>query len=315
VEDEVIVPRGRAAPALFALAALAGCALVVDLDGLEGPPLTDGGNGDGTSPSPTPDAAPPDDARAADTAPPCAAKVTVDSKFDATLADWRGLQMGVSGYPTVESFLGDPAAVLLPKITVPPGAGTDGGPPDPQKIDARSGLWRPSAVPLVAFDLDVETNVTCTSSASCADGLAIAWIDSADLADLDNQNYGHISGFPKARNGAAIIFDDYQNDPAPDEVSDPAPPTLQIIQLDADKAVGTYKWHVATAPLSFLGAWQKVHVALRNGEVTVTVGSTSLAGKVRPFARGLFGFTTGTGGKTDAVAVRNVHAKFYDCAP
>src|SRR4051812_27569183 len=151
--------RRRAACALFACVALAGCSLLVDLHGLAGPPVAN----DGASPPPGPDAMAPPDASATDTAPSCAATVTIDSKLDSTLADWLGRQSGVAGYPRVETFAGSAAAVLFPKITIPSGGGTDGGPPDPQKRDARSGIWRPSAVPLVAFDLDVETNVICTA--------------------------------------------------------------------------------------------------------------------------------------------------------
>jgi hypothetical protein len=311
------VARRRALPIVLAFATLAGCALTVDLDGLEGPPLREDADAAEASPSPdgdvdgaTPDGAPPPDA-----APPCKPTLTVDAKLDATLGDWRAFSQGADGYPRVEAFAGGPAAVLLPKITIPPGAGTDGGPPDPQLVSARSGLWRPAAVPLAAFDLDLEAFVTCTAPGSCADGLVVAWIDATDLGLLDNANTGHMAGMPSARSGAAVVLDDYQNDPAPKGVSDPAPPSLQIIQLDATKTLGHYDWHVATTPHAFLDAWRKVHVTLRGDQVTVTSSGTTITGKVKPFARGLFGLTSGTGGETNAVGVRNVRAAFYACVP
>lgn len=293
---------------------LAGCSLVTDLSGFS-EPVTDAGT--------PPDAAAPSDARppsddagddAAGDAPSCVPSVVADTKIESGLEDWLPFAYRANGYPKVEAFGGGPAAVLFPTVVVPAGAGTDGGPPDPQIYGAHSGIWRPGAVPLAAFDLDVEVFVACTTTSSCADGLVVAWIDSTTLADLTNTNDGHVAGLPASRAGAAVILDDYGNDAT--ETTDPPPPTIQIVQLDATKSLGQYPWQAATAGLSFLGAWHRLGVRLRGGDVSATIdGAAVLSGKVRAIERGLFGLTAGTGGETDAVALRDLHAKFYACVP
>lgn len=292
---------------------LAGCSLVTDLSGFSEPVVDGGGVADAApsdAPLPTDDAG--DDVGT--DAPSCAPSVVVDTKVESGLEDWLPFAYRANGYPKVEAFGDGPAAVLFPKVVVPPGAGTDGGPPSPEIFAAHSGIWRPGAVPLAAFDVDVEVFVACTSTSSCADGLVVAWVDDATLGDLTNTNDGHVAGLPAARAGAAVILDDYQNGAT--ETTDPAAPSVQIVQLDATKSLGQYPWQVASAGLSFLGAWHRLGVRLRGGDVAATLdGAAVLAAKVRPVARGLFGLTAGTGGETDAVALRDLHAKFYACVP
>ncbi|MEA2749745.1 MAG: hypothetical protein QOI41_3888, partial [Myxococcales bacterium] len=44
-------------------------------------------------------------------------------------------------------------------------------------------------------------------------------------------------------------------------------------------------------------------------------GAPAVTGMVPAVVQGLVGLSAGTGGETDAVAVRNVKASFYDCVP
>src|ERR1700754_195659 len=114
---------------LLAFTALAGCSLLADLGGLSEPYGPEAGSDASSALSPDAGTDAPADAPVQpDGAKPCVPATTIDSTFGANLGDWRALQYRLSGYPKVEPYFGSPAAVLFPKITVPAGAGTDGGP-------------------------------------------------------------------------------------------------------------------------------------------------------------------------------------------
>lgn len=77
-----------------------------------------------------------------------------------------------------------------------------------------------------------------------------------------------------------------------------------------------YKWVVASKGTSFLAAYHKLSISARGTIVTVGYdGTPVLIGSLPMVTRGLVGITTATGDQTNAVAVRNVKASFYDCAP
>jgi len=302
------------------LGGTAACSLVVDTSGLTGAPPAEAGPpeaaADATS-APPPDAEGDDDADAGalvDAETCDAAAVAYDLPLTATLDPLLARSLRVSTYPKVEPFFGDVAAVLYPFVDPSPmDAGPDAAPTyRAQYTGAHSGLWIPAAVPLGAFDVTVDVHVRCTSTSSCADGLIVAWLETERLEVLTNASTGHVGGLPSGTDGAAVVLDDFQN--PPEDVADPAAPTLQVIQLDATKPVGKYPWHVAAKATSFLGGWHTVAVTARRGVLDVRFdGALRVSAVTRPFARGLFGITAGTGGETNAVAVRNLRATFRDC--
>ena len=68
--------------------------------------------------------------------------------------------------------------------------------------------------------------------------------------------------------------------------------------------------------LTMSGIVTQFAVSMRGGVVTVKAdGNALVSGSVTPLANGIVGFSAGTGGQTDAVAIRNVHARFYTCTP
>ena len=73
---------------------------------------------------------------------------------------------------------------------------------------------------------------------------------------------------------------------------------------------------MASQPSTFLQAWHKLGISVRGDTVKVRYdGGPALTATVPSVARGLIGISGGTGGQTDAVAVRNVKGSFYGCVP
>ncbi len=307
---------------LAALVSLLAAACFADLSGFtDGPDAGGGSDGGADAPAPPPPpGTPPGTDASADA---CKPSVTIDAPLASDLGGFTALSLDIDGYPRVESFGGDTSAVLLPvpdsgPIPVDAGPDADGGfVIGPLEIfSARSGLWWPASVPTGNFDLDLDVKVQCTSSSSCADGFVIAWLDLADLAKLSNRNIGHTAGLPDRVAGAFVDLDDFKNSASDNEPPDPPPPTIQINALDPSKAAGTYAWTKSHAPANFLGSWHTVSVAMRSGLVTVKLdGAVATSTNVPPLANGIVGFSAGTGGETDAIAVRNVHGRFYACTP
>jgi hypothetical protein len=308
------VHRSRAFGIASLVAVLGGCSLLVDLEGLAGSAAPDGGD-DALSEAGEPRDGGPD--VTFDDAPfRCDASTTIDEPFATDLGGWVPLQQAAPGYPKLGAFAGDPAAILLPIVDVPKvDAGSDAAaPPADEYDDARSGLWFPTVVPLQAFDVDFEMQVRCPVPGSCADGLAFAWLDLATLGPLTNVNTGHAAGLPEGVAGAAFYADNYRNDET--ETSDPPAPALEIIGIDPTKPVGTYPWVVASRAASFMEAWHAIGIRVRGGDVEVLYdGAPFLSGKVAPVAKGIIGLTAGTGGETDAVAVRKLKGRFFSCSP
>lgn len=304
---------------MIALAGVTACSLFTDLGELTsgGEPATASEAGPSDS-SAAADAAAATDAAPTDATTPCdaASNVTFQAALTSTLGPFVRRTSGVADYPKVASFFGSPATVLYPFVDPSPiDAGPDAAPTYlPQFTSAHSGMWLPNAVPLADFDVTLEAQIRCTSQSSCADGLILAWLDTTDLARLDQGADGHAAGLPPATAGAGVVLDNYRNT-AP-EPPDPPPPTIQIIQLDATKTIGRYPWTIASRSASFLGGWHEIAVSVRKGAVSVRFdGADWVSGLTAPVERGLFGITAGTGGETDAVAVRRFDAVFGSCRP
>ena len=253
--------------------------------------------------------------------PPCKASTVIDSPLTSDLGGWAPRAQGQMGYPKVETFFGANAAVLFPFVDTTP-IPIDAGDPDagpkffdpPERVNAISALWQVTPVALRSFDVELEVHVRCTNAGSCADGVAFAWLGTTSASALTNANSGGAQGVPSGVEGAAVLLDDYRNNP--DEIPDPAAPSLQVVQLDPTKVSGEYPWIVTSTPAPFLGAWHKLGISLRGTMVTVRFdGAVKLSATVRPLVTGLVGLTAGTGGKTDAVAVRSFRGSFYDCVP
>jgi hypothetical protein len=313
--------RWRIVAASFVII-VAGCSSVTSFSGLSGS-TTDGG-ADAASPQ---DASAIDGTIAADSAMPVP---TDASDEDATRPCTQPTSLGfdgglgaftafstVNGYPNEESFFGDDALVLIPfRDTSLKDAGPDADaqPGDPEILDSHSGLFYSTPVPLSAFDVSFDAKVVCTSGSSCADGLIFTWLDLQSTAALTNKSGGSAAGLPDFTGGSLFNIDDYKNDPS--EQNDPYAPSLQIDVLDKTKAVGGYAWQQAITKTTVIGDWHSYTLTLRAAEVKVTVdGVLTLDTPVPALMSGIVGFTSGTGGESDAVAIRHFRSTFYDCQP
>jgi hypothetical protein len=305
-----------------ALAATAACSLAVDLSGLSEPePVDAGGPGSEAASDASVEAAPDG---ASDALPgTCTATTVIDTPLTSTLGTWTPLAYNQAGnYPKVESFFGDPAAVLIAFVDTTPIPNDARNSKDaaaafyvpPERQEAVGGLWQTTPVPLRAFDVELEVLVKCTSGNSCADGVAFAWLDEQTVSPPTGVSTGHVQGLPPGVSGAAVLLDDYRNTVA--DTDDPATPSIELVQLDKDKTLGHYAWVTSSKATPFLATWHKLSISLRTTTVTVGYDGTPwLVGTAPAIARGVVAITAGTGGLTDAVAVRNVKASFYDCAP
>jgi hypothetical protein len=254
-------------------------------------------------------------------APPCMQSTTTFG-FDGGLGPLSPFST-LSGYPNEESFFGDDALVLFPfRDTSPKDAGPDADPEagplpgDPEIKDKHSGLFYPTPVPLAAFDVSFDAKIVCTNNSSCADGLIFAWLDLQSSAALNTSAsvYGSSAGLPDSVAGALFNIDDYKNDQM--EQDDPYAPSLQIDILDKTKKVATYPWQQAMVHTSVIGDWHSYALSMRAGHVKVMVdGMQALDTTVPPLVSGIVGFTAGTGGASDAVAVRGFRGTFYACQP
>lgn len=256
-----------------------------------------------------------------DTAPPCLPSTVIDTTFATALDSWVPRSTSNKDYPRVEAFFGAPAAVLLPFVDttpIPVDAGSsDAGPQffvPPERTGAVGGVWYPTPVALRAFDLDLEIHVKCTNSGSCADGVGVLWLETTTVPPATSSSIGHAMGLPPGVNGAGVVADNYRNDSS--DTSDPNAPSLQVIGIDSAKTPGQYPWVLASKGTPFLAAWHRLHIAVRGDNGTVSYdGAPWITTLVPKLERGIVGISSGTGGQTDAVAVRNVKGSFYDCTP
>jgi hypothetical protein len=307
--------------ALGGVGAVVACSFTTDLDGFSEPFAREAGGSDAASGADTSSADAGTDALP-DSAPPCVAQAVIDTPLTSTLESWSPRSRNQSdGYPKVESFFGSPAAVLLPFVDTTP-VPIDAGNPDagptffnpPERADAIGGIWQTTPVALRSFDLSVDIYAKCTTPSSCADGVGIGWFDTTNVPSPTSTNTGHIMGFPPFVAGAAVIADLYRNDAT--ETTDPLVPALEIVKVDATKNLGHYPWVASSIGVDFRGGWHTLTISVRGTTITVGYdGKQSFNAFVPLMTKGLVGISAGTGGQTDAVAVRNVKASFYDCVP
>lgn len=305
--------------AVAAACVMAACSLTVDLTGFSS------GSEAALVPVEASVDAPVADAAVADVtvdgAPACVPSTVIDAPFTTSLDSWVPQTHANKDYPRIESFFGAPAGVLLPFVDTTPipvdAGGSDASPQfytPPERTGAASGLWYPTPVALRAFDVDLEIHVKCTSASSCGDGMAFLWLDTTTVPLASSANPGHILGLPTSVNGAGVVADDYENGSS--DTTDPPAPSLQVIGIDAAKPPGKYPWVLTSKSTPFLAAWHRLHITVRGDTATVSYdGSPWLTSLVPRFERGMIGVSSGTGGQTDAVAVRNVKASFYACTP
>lgn len=307
----------RIAFAVAVCAATVACSLTTDLGGFSLPDPSETGDVEGSSADAPVTPLP----AVVEAGPRCKPQAVIDAPLTSTLDTWSTRAHNQTGYPKVEPFFAMPAAVLLPFVDTTPVL-IDAGNPDaaptyysrPERTGAIGGIWQITPVALYAFDVDLEIYVKCTKAGSCADGVAFAWLDTTSPAVLTNSNAGHMYGVPKSVAGGAVLLDDYTNDST--DTSDPPAPSLQIVKIDATKDLGHYPWVVAWQAAAFLGGWHELRVSVRGDAVSARLDANEpISAKVPALVRGLVGISAGTGGLTDAVAVRNVKGSFYDCTP
>jgi hypothetical protein len=303
--------------------ALGACSLTTDLTGFSEPVRAEAGSNDAPVAAETPIVDEGTEASADSAPPPCVPMVTIDTPLASTLETWSPVSRLDIGYPKVEPIFGMPAAVLLPFVDTTP-VPIDAGDPDagpkfynpPERKSAIGGIWQKTPVPLRSFDIDFEIFVKCTNGGSCADGVAFVWLATTSAAALDNNSAssGHVMGIPPGVGGGAVLADAFRNDAT--DTTDPPVPALEIVNVDATKNIGHYPWVVSSKFQDFTAAWHRLSISVRGDAVSLAYdASPAITGVVPSVTRGLVGFSAGTGGETDAVAVRNVKASFYDCVP
>jgi len=179
-----------------------------------------------------------------------------------------------------------------------------------------AGMWLREPVPTTAFDVSFDYLIRCKNDESCADGLAAAWLDTADAGALEEGNPGKELGIPKLPGGAAAIKLDVKLS-APD-LSEDTFPTLIVHAMDAGTSDKT-----PTAMLrgdALVGEVRRITMRLRKGMLTVDSSndagtSITVTGPTRSGFLGYFGFTASTGAHYDAAYVGSFHGEFYACEP
>jgi hypothetical protein len=179
-----------------------------------------------------------------------------------------------------------------------------------------AGLWLRNPVPTTAFDVSFDYLLACTAGEYCADGVAAAWLDTADAGALEKGNPGIELGIPKLGGGAAAIKLDVKLS-SPNTAEDTFP-TLIVHAMDAGTSPKT-----PTAMLrgdALVGELRRVKMRLRKGVLTVDstndAGTAiSVAGPTRSGFVGYFGFTASTGAHYDAAYIGAFHGEFYACDP
>jgi hypothetical protein len=245
------------------------------------------------------------DVAAPEAAPPCAPTLTFTdplSTIDATR--WLTIKDSSNGdHPKVvmmgsESPLSGSVVSLL----------------SPNDNSSRGGIWLAMPVPTRALDVKLSLQIVCTDPNNCADGFAIAWLDSSDKSVLDTAASGRTFGIPPGVDGGAMSLDLWKNS----ETTDPDVPYVGVLAIDGSKNLGYYPWNVMASPKtpSLVNALHTIALRLRAGALTVSVDDvTAASGAVPSGFSGLFGITAGTGGANAVFLVRDVTASFYDCDP
>lgn len=180
----------------------------------------------------------------------------------------------------------------------------------------RAGLWLRERVPTTAFDVTFDYLVACNDGAYCADGVAVAWVDTTNTSDLSNGNAGRALGIPKLGGGAAAIKLDVKL-ADPDDEEDTFP-TLMIHAMDAGPSDETPTG--TTVMNSLVGELRKATLRLRDGKLTVTSSNAAgevvtVSGPTRSGFLAYFGFSASTGLHFDAAFVGSFHGEFYACQP
>lgn len=223
----------------------------------------------------------------------CTPSMTVDTAFTADLGDWR-TNSAVAGDPSVGVIDDGSKAAILLAADCP--------------ANAKAGLWRPTLVPLHAFDVEFDVFVRCSDANGCADGLLVQWM-SGDSANV----VANAFPVPPGEMGTGLLFDVYQNGIGQTTDPDPEVPALSLMGIDP--RIADWK-HIANKTTNFLAAWHHVAISLREGRATVLYDGTKvLEGATQPLPQGVFGFAAYTGAETIGAAIRNVKGAFYDCVP
>ena len=178
--------------------------------------------------------------------------------------------------------------------------------------NSRGGLWLAMPLPTRAFDVTLSTMIVCKPG--CADGFAVAWVDTTDKSVLDKASSGRTFGIPPGVDGGAMSLDLYKNT----ESSDPPVPYLGLLGVEGTKSAGNYAWNAAVTPPTpaLINALHTIALRMRGGTLTVSVdGTAQTSGAVPSGFSGFFGITAATGGAAATFLVRDVSASFYDCDP
>jgi hypothetical protein len=229
---------------------------------------------------------------------PC--EVVVEDAFSNTTFDpaiWlptANLTNAAFGYPRPDFTGATPTAKFFDDVT----------------DDVRAAIWHTNVVPFEAFDVSFESVVTCT--ASCGDGLAIAWLQEATTAELQNATEGATFGMPRGLAGAAVAVDLT----AHAERGETVAPAVLVLDVNGTDPTTPYDWVVDTSGemqgLKNTGG-RRIDIRMRAKTITVKVDGAEVASSAVSNlpAKGRFGFTAASGKFNAHIAVGDVRAKFY----
>lgn len=184
---------------------------------------------------------------------------------------------------------------------------------EPTAANARGGLWYIPRVPFVAFDIDIDVQITCDDTSSCGDGLAIVFLDPTDELGLDAAGTASTLGIPGALDGGGVAIDLAKHT----GLADGEAPNVSILEIDATKTPGAYPWTLTFSPPNddLRNKPHRLALSMRQKQVTVKLdGAQVITGAMpRLPAEGTFGFTAASGSWTARVFFGDLHAKFYRC--
>jgi hypothetical protein len=266
----------------------AGCAAILGIEDIQrDPPSKDLLSSDGGPPG-RGDAAGPGDAG-------CVPTVIDDALSTIDVQRWLPAP-SMGGFPKADP---NPPGMPKPMIALI----------TPMTAHLSGGLWLSAPVPTHAFDVTFDYFVDCPNpgdayNSLCADGLAVAWIDTKNALDLAGGKDGNSLALPTMRGGAVTITV-AQNDKQ-------TPVTLAIRTITT-VAPGSASKSITND--SLVKRLNTAAIRLRNGKVAVTVRGLGIEGSTASDFVGYFGFTAATGDAKQGAYVSSFHGEFYDCDP
>lgn len=226
--------------------------------------------------------------------PTCAPTYQLTDALAVISGDWL-TSPTMSGYPKA---LDGPAGTRMVALTDFAGG-------------QRGGFWLKQTVPMQAFDVSFDYFIECMDNAQCADGLAVAWINTTDADDLADGAGGRSLALPKHAGGAVTLTADKNFNSGhlsdDDNINAPA--------LTIRSVTGTTNVLRVSVADTFWKARRHMALRLRKGIVTVTDGDLKVTSSIDSGFIGYFGVTAATGNDIDHAWIGAFSGSFYACDP